>query len=82
MGRSQIDRPTAARDQVLVIGRPGGLISEVLTASLASPQAASHCAYWPLEIRWLIASASGLARPESFLVVAAIRPCRVAPAPE
>ena len=29
-----------------------------------------------------MASATGLARPLSFFVVAAIRPCRVSPAPE
>lgn len=68
--------------QELVSGRPGGLTSDLETASLERFHAASHLAYWPLSIRWLIASARGLARPLPFFAVAAIRPWRDSPAPE
>src|SRR5581483_2399262 len=37
--------------QELVIGSPGGLTWELLTASLLRFQAASHCAYCPFLIR-------------------------------
>ncbi len=66
----------------LVFGSPGGLISDLVTASSDRPQRSSTLAYVPFSITSLSASASGLTRPLSFLVVAAMSPWRVDPAPE
>ena len=43
--------PRTAGAQELSSGRPGGLTSEVLTASLERFHAASHFAYWPFSMR-------------------------------
>lgn len=45
-------------------------------------QAASHLAYCPFLIRWLMAAAMGFASPLPFFAVAAMSPWSVAPAPE